>query len=95
MPSNPQDEQRRREECRREVLGYLAERQALAFPAAAIQRKLRIDGNDFALPEIELAVEFLIGFTPDPLVRVIHDPLGGTKNYKVTTAGVIFHERNS
>lgn len=93
MPSTEQAAQQRREECRLEVLRYLVERQALAFPAHAIRRKLRMDGSDFEDAEIEAALEFLLGFTPDPLIKVIHEKLGATKNYQATTAGILAHER--
>ncbi len=92
MPTDPQ--QIRKEECRREVLCYLVERVALAFPAHAIARKLRIDGNDFCLQEVEEALEVLAGFPPDPLVKLRADPLGSTRYYQATTAGVLFHERS-
>lgn len=89
--SNPQ---RETEECRREVLCYLAERQALAFPVEAVQRKLRIDGSIFALEQVEAALTFLAGYHPAPLVEVKQEQLGSTKYYQATSAGVLFHERN-
>jgi hypothetical protein len=84
--------QLRREECRREVRRYLAERQALAFPAIAIRRKLRHDGDDFTDEEIVAALEYLVSLD-SPHVRVRPDPDGATKYYQATSAGVLAHER--
>jgi len=91
MP-HPTDPQARREECRREVRRYLAERLALKFPVAAIQRKLRIDGENFTDAEIEAALAYL-GALHDPHVRETPDPDGSTKYYQATAAGVLAHER--
>ncbi len=85
-------DQARREECRREVRRYLSERQALAFPVEAIERKLRIDGDDFSLEEIKAGVEFLIALDP-PQVKLREDGLGATRYYQATSAGVLAHER--
>ena len=89
--SNPQHAT---EDCRREVLRYLAERLALAFPAHAIQRKLRIDGSIFTLEEIEAALVFLLRYPDRPLISEQPDCLGATSDYQATTAGVLFHERS-
>ena len=90
--SHPTDSQARREECRREVRRYLAERLALKFPLAAIQRKLRIDGEDFSTEEIVNALAYL-GCLHDPHIRETNDPDGSTKYYQATAAGVLAHER--
>ena len=82
----------RREECRREVLRYLAERAALAFPAATIRRKLRFDGDDFSDAEIDAALQFLLGLS-EPQIKTRDDPHGVTKYYQASSAGVLAHER--
>ena len=84
--------QRRREECRREVRRYLVERQALAFPIEAIQRKLRIDGDDFTIDEILSALTLLIELEP-PQVKIRTEALGASTYYQATSAGVLAHER--
>lgn len=89
---NMDDQQLRREECRREVRRYLAERQALAFPAEAIQRKLRNDGDVFSLDEIEAALSFLIALDP-PQVKSIEVSIGATRTFQATSSGVLAHER--
>jgi hypothetical protein len=92
--SNPEKEQaQHREECRREVRRYLAERSALALPSAAIRRKLQTEGSHYCIEDIEAALDFLAGIEPAQ-VRVEHDSLGATKYYKATSAGVIAHERS-
>lgn len=84
--------QQRREECRREVRRYLCERQALAFPVEAIQRKLRIDGDEFTLDEIRAALTFFAATEP-PQVRIRQEAIGATSYYQATSAGVLAHER--
>lgn len=82
-------EQERREDCRHEVLGFLADRQKLAFPASAIHRRLgRI--SDFTEEEIEAAAVFL---TSSELTTSTPDRLGATPYYQATSKGVLAHER--
>lgn len=88
------EEQRRREECRIEVLRYLALRTPLAFDAPTIRRKLRMDGGEWTDAEVEVAAQFLVGYAP-ALVEIVPEALGATKRYKVTTAGIIEYERRS
>ncbi len=87
--------QERREACRRAVLGFLAERQQVAQHAKTICRRLN-DGheNDYADAEVEGALAFLAGTEP-PLVKAIPDPMGATRYYQATAAGVLAHERRA
>lgn len=93
-PSSPAQEQARREKCRREVLGFLAERQAVAHHPNAIRNRLNVaHENDYVAEEIEAACVLLCGISPEPLAKPIRDPLGATTYYQATSAGVIAHER--
>ena len=87
--------QERREECRRDVLRFLAERQAVAHHPKTIRRRLN-DGHehDYLDVEIEAALAFLTGATP-PLAKGIADTLGATKYYQATSEGVLAHERSA
>lgn len=85
-------DQKRKEDCRREVRGWLAERQALAHPAERIARGINREGNDFDLKEINDAVVFLVGRKH---VEVEPDGDGSTLYYKITSEGVLFHERGA
>ena len=80
----------RKEECRHAVLAHLAQRPRLAFPVDAITRSANRNGGDFTQEEIAEASELLVGLT---LASVDADPLGSTRYYKVTGAGVLHYER--
>ena len=83
--------QQTREECRREVRGYLAERQKLAFSVATIARRLRME-NDFADAEVQEALVYLVGRGH---ATVKPDDDGATEYYQATSAGVLAHERRT
>lgn len=85
--STPQE---RKEECRREVLRYLAHRSVLAFRAETIRNALHREFN-FTIEEITAALEFERGAD-----RVSVEPhsQGATKYYRVTAEGILFDERN-
>jgi hypothetical protein len=93
MANNEQKAQLRREECRRDVMGFLAARQVLAFHPNTICRTLN-EGHerDYAVAEIEAAVAFLGSLEPIA-VKVVHDALGATQYFQATAAGVLLHER--
>lgn len=87
--------QERREECRRDVLGYLAERQAVAHHRNAIRNRLNAGHeHDYTADEITAALAFLLATAPEAYAAAIHDPMGATPYYQATTAGVLAHERN-
>jgi hypothetical protein len=84
-------QQRRREACRAEVRAYLAPRNLLAFDVPSIRRSLQYsEGADFTEGEISSALAFLIGLGQ---AREIPEELGSTKRFKITTNGVLAHER--
>lgn len=83
--------QERREECRREALRFLADRQVVAHHPKAIRRGLNVGHeHDFTDDEVEAALGFL---ESAGLVKVVHEPLGATRHYQATAAGVLQHER--
>lgn len=85
------DAQLRKEECRALTRAYLAAREALSFRAGAIQRGLvREDSASFSEEEIAAAAEFWEGLGQVEAEAVSY---GATKNYKITSAGVLAVER--
>lgn len=88
-------QQERREDCRRDVLRYLAERQAVAHHPNTIRNRLNAGHqNDYSIDEIEAGLAFLV--TTDPkLVNAVPEPMGATKYYQATAAGVVASERRA
>ena len=84
------EEQERKEECRREVLRYCANRSVLAFRAETIRNSLHREFH-FTLEEINAALEFERGAGR---LQVEPHAQGATQFYRVTSEGVLFHERN-
>lgn len=85
-------QQMRREEARRKVRGYLAERPAVALRAMQIVRGLNAgDANDFTEEEVLVALVFLHGI--GQLARIA-DTLGSTPHWQITTDGTLAHERD-
>lgn len=81
----------RREECRTAVLGYLAERPAVAHHANTIRRSLNANyQGDWTEQEITDALAFQV--SAEHVTEVPH-PLGATKFYQITADGTIIHER--
>ena len=86
--------QRRREDCRRDVLAWLAERHPLAFRIARICEHInRRNGTDYSEDEIHAALAFRIGLTP-PEVEEIKDRSGTDHSYRATSAGQLNYERD-
>lgn len=83
--------QERREECRRSVRRYLAERPGLSFHPRIIQRRI-CEGYfaDFTVEDVQAALAFLVS---DQQVAPEHDGLGATQYYKATSKGILHHER--
>jgi len=81
--------QQRREECRREVRTYLAERPSLAMRRAAIVRGVR-EAGAFAEAEVEAALVFLSGLQQ---VKPRHAEIGATVSWQITAVGTLAHER--
>ena len=88
--SSQEKQQRRREQCRREVLAYLANRSVATLSADAIfealKRKFR-----FTIEEVKAGLEF---HRSAGRILAQPDPFGATLYYKVTADGILFHERN-
>jgi len=94
-PADPAIAQERREECRRQTLRFLAERQAVAHHPHTIRRALNAGhAADFSAEEIRAALVFLCS-AAEPLARAIPDALGATLYYQATTAGVLACERSA
>ena len=94
MPVNEHTDaiaQERHEDCRRETLRFLADRQVVAHHPKTVRRRIN-EGHehDFTDQEVESALAFLssAGF-----VTGIVNPLGATLHYQATAAGVLAHER--
>jgi hypothetical protein len=79
--------QMKREESRREVLAYVAERAGVALSANQIKRGLR---DRFTLADVCAAIGFLVskGF-----VKQEPDPMGATLYFQITADGTLAHER--
>jgi hypothetical protein len=88
--------QERKEECRREVRGWLANRPALQFRAGAIHKGVTREGREngttanFETQEITDALVFLAGVKH---VEIHDDPDGATPHFQASSAGVLAHER--
>ena len=82
-------EQERREDCRREVRRYLADRPSLAFRAETIRRNLDLE-FDFTLDEVVNALAFLMSAKQ---ADVEPEGMGATEYFKITAAGTLAHER--
>jgi hypothetical protein len=83
------NDQEAREECRREVLNYLANRPAVALSRDTIRRGLARE-FDFEDAEILHACAFLVsrGFASEK-----HADLGATRYYQISADGTLAHER--
>jgi hypothetical protein len=81
------DQQERREEVRRNVRGYLAERPGLAFHIRTIARSPYVQAT---LEEVEAAINVLVSMGQAEQQK---DQLGATPYYKATGAGILAHER--
>lgn len=83
--------QERRETCRAAVREFLAYRPAVAHHPNDICRRLN-EGhqNDFAPVEVTDALVFLVDLNHAQERRT---PLGATKYYQITSAGILAHER--
>lgn len=82
-------DQQRREECRRAVRAYLAERARLSMGIGAITRGLCREGG-FSEEEVADALAYLVSrrhVTESP------DPDGATPYFQISAEGVLAHER--
>lgn len=83
--------QMQKEELRRLVRTWLAERGALSFNAHSVHRGV---SREIACtePEVEDALTLLTGMGQ---VSAAHSELGSTLYYKVTAAGILANERGA
>ena len=84
------DPQEQREDCRREVRRFLAERSQLAFRDNTIHQKLKIE-HGFTLDDVRDALVYLVS---DKQVEPEPSELGATLFYKITSSGTRAHERS-
>lgn len=94
----------RNEECRADVLEWLALRPGLKFPVASIQTGLKRKGHDYSEEEVAHATTFLSTFGV-PLEAGGKEQLlveqqyssafGKTYHYGISAAGTLYYERNS
>lgn len=87
----PDPDQFRREDLRRAVRHYLAQRATVAQDAGTIHRAIR-RAEPCELREIEAALTFFIHLDP-PQIRTVRESLGATLYYQITSAGVLADER--
>ena len=81
------EQQERREEVRRNVRGYLAERPGLAFHPRTIARSPFVSAT---IEEVEGALNVLTSLGHAEQRR---DNLGATPYYQATGPGILAHER--
>ena len=82
---NPQQ----KEELRRLVLRYLAERAALSYNSASVQRGVSRE-MAHTIPEAAEALELLLdlGF-----LKLVPNELGASRYYRISAAGTLAYER--
>lgn len=79
------------EDIRHAVRDYLYARQGTAQPAPTIRRRLNREGVRCDNDAVELACAFLVGLEQ---VDQSTNKLGSTKYYKISSKGILAHERN-
>lgn len=85
--------QERREEARHAVRAHLAERPAIASHPEDIRRRLNAGHlHDFTSDDVNYAIGFLVGLSQ---VESIPDSLGATSYFRITSAGILAHEREA
>ena len=83
------NDQEKREDARREVRRYLADRPSLAFRSETIRRYLAREWA-FTPEEVRNALAFLVSAHQ---VEIEPESLGATEYFKVTATGTLAHER--
>lgn len=87
---DPELQKTRNEDCRREVLAYLAPRQEIAQAVSTIHRRVNRDGNDFTMREVESALAFL---KSAGWIQKVNSKFGSSCYYQATSEGVLAYER--
>lgn len=77
-----------KEELRSIILGWMADRSALAFAVHSIHRGASRE-MPVTVAEVEAAAEFLKDLGH---LKIVPNPLGATRHYQITAAGTIAHE---
>lgn len=85
-----EETQIRKEDLRRSVREYLADRPGLANSPASIRRVLGREFEDLKLDEVKAALVFLESLKQAELIR---EKLGSSKYYRITATGTLAHER--
>lgn len=86
--------QPQREDLRRAVREQLVAAQTVALTVAMVQRRVertRLLDFDFTTRDVEAALSLLVGLAH---AKEEADPLGATKYYQATAAGVLAQERS-
>lgn len=78
-----------KEELRRLVLRFLAERAALSYNSASVQRGVSRE-MAHTVPEAADALELLLDLG---LVKLVPNTLGAARYYKISAAGTLAYER--
>lgn len=87
----PEQDQLRREDIRRAVRSYLADRPAVALSPTTIARGLRAEWPDITLTEVSAALQF---FVSAKQIEELTESIGSSKYYKITAEGTLAHERS-
>ena len=77
-----------KEELRRLVLRFMAERSALSFHAVSVQSRI---AHDFAAT-VEQTAEALSFLKSSGLLDIVENKMGGTIYYKVNAPGILSYE---
>ncbi len=78
-----------KEELRRLVLGWLAQRAALAFNVSSVQRGV---SREMAATEPEV-LEALLFLESQTLLQIVPNSLGATRYFQITATGTLVYER--
>lgn len=80
-----------KEELRRHVLRYLAERAALSYNASSVHRGVSRE-MACTVPEVDEALDMLLDLE---LLRLIKNTFGAAKYYKISAAGTLAYEQGA
>lgn len=86
---NP-EQAKENQQCRTDVLEYLAARPRIAQSAETITRKLSRENPEYSQADVSDALEFLVGLS---YVRRGTDALGGISYYQIAPQGTLYIER--
>ncbi len=81
------------EDTRFEVRRFLASRPVASLDSDSITHNLMRKGLEISKPDVEAALAFLMGLNPAQVMGTV-SPMGNTRRYQITSAGVLAYERN-